>query len=147
MTRRGFPHLPRLLASNRQDLRFALSATGKFLYYPPTFPVRQSLAMRLRATDSKNALVDDPLPHRTSTPRLRCWHVGLCAVVVLGCCLRARAQSAGEDFKSYPLRYKFAADVEKMLAELLPNAGGETQLSIDARNNRLLVRGSEKTQA
>jgi len=103
--------------------------------------------MRLRATDSKNAFVDDPLPRRTSTPRLQCWHVGLCAVVALGCCLRAMAQSAGEDFKSYPLRYKSAADVEKMLAELLPDAGGATQLSVDTRNNRLLVRGSEKTQA
>jgi general secretion pathway protein D len=68
-----------------------------------------------------------------------------CAVLSLClCCCAALAQGAPPgDLKSYALRYKTAAEVGRMLSELL---GRDAELIVDARANRILVRGPEKAQ-
>ena len=60
--------------------------------------------------------------------------------------VRHRARRRGcrlAEFKSYALRHKTAAEVGRTLSELL---GRDAEMIVDARANRILVRGPEKAQ-
>jgi len=68
-----------------------------------------------------------------------------CSLLALAFCVSAGAQTdAGGDYEVYPLRYKSAADVEKMLAEMLSDLGGATHVVADLRRNQILLRGPEQ---
>ena len=72
--------------------------------------------------------------------------VRCCAwLAVCSCCATAIAQGepASEAFKRYPLRHKAAADVGRMLAELL---GNEAETIVDSKGNQILVRGPDQSQ-
>ena len=72
--------------------------------------------------------------------------VRFCAWLAIGACgsaVFAQSETAAEVFKRYPLRHKAAADVSRMLAELL---GKEAELVVDARGNQILVRGTDQSQ-
>ena len=55
----------------------------------------------------------------------------------------AQGQPPPGEFKSYALRHKTAAEVGRMLSELL---GRDAEMVVDARGNRILVRGPDKAQ-
>ncbi len=55
----------------------------------------------------------------------------------------AQGQPPSGEFKSYALRHKTAAEVGRMLSELLDR---NAEMIVDARGNRILVRGPEKAQ-
>jgi len=70
--------------------------------------------------------------------------VGLVACTLLGLafCVSARAQTdGGGEYEVYPLQYKSAADVEKMLAEMLSDLEADTHVVADLRRNQILLRG------
>ncbi len=72
--------------------------------------------------------------------------VRCCAwLAICSCCAGAFAQGEPppEAFKRYPLRHKAAADVGRMLAELL---GNEVETIVDSRGNQILVRGPDQSQ-
>lgn len=68
-----------------------------------------------------------------------------CSLLALACCVSAGAQTdAGGEYEVYALQYKSAADVEKMLAEMLSDLGGATHVVADLRRNQILLRGPEQ---
>ncbi len=72
--------------------------------------------------------------------------VRCCAwLAICSCCASALAQGepTSEAFKRYPLRHKAAADVGRMLGELL---GNEAEMVVDTRGNQILVRGPDQSQ-
>lgn len=70
------------------------------------------------------------------------------AAVLIGLmvCCRAWAEDAPAPYQPYPLRYKAASDVEKILAEMLSGIGGSTHVVADPKANQVLLRGPEKAQ-
>lgn len=72
------------------------------------------------------------------------WGFALALLVGLG---HASAASPPEGaYQAYALQHKRASDVERVLTEMLRNAGIPAHLVVDARGNQLLVRGSETAQ-
>ena len=72
--------------------------------------------------------------------------LALVAGLLRPCCnppARAQPGPAGE-YQVYTLQHKEAADVERMLVELLRDLEDETHVVADARRNQILLRGSEK---
>ncbi len=68
-----------------------------------------------------------------------------CSLLALAFCVSAGAQTdAGGEYEVYPLQYKSAADVEKMLAEMLSDLGEATHVVADLRRNQILLRGPEQ---
>ena len=60
---------------------------------------------------------------------------------------RSRAEAPDTDrYQAYDLKYKSAAEVETVLAEMLDGVGETTQIIADEKTNRILVSGSEKAQ-
>jgi general secretion pathway protein D len=57
----------------------------------------------------------------------------------------AQSGAAGE-YRAYPLKYKAAADVERVLAEMLAGMGDSTHLVVDSKANQLLLRGPDGAQ-
>ena len=57
----------------------------------------------------------------------------------------ADAQSAAE-YQVYPLKHTTAAEVEKVLGEMLANSGPAVHLVADAKTNQILLKGPEKAQ-
>ena len=60
-----------------------------------------------------------------------------------------KALSQGEakgEYQAYPLKHKAAADLEKVLKELLGNSGESTDLLVDGAKNQILIRGPETAQ-
>ena len=69
------------------------------------------------------------------------------AVALLAGLVSARAASPAEGpFQTYALRHKRAAEVERVLTEMLTHAGVSAHVFVDARGNQLLVRGPEPAQ-
>lgn len=59
----------------------------------------------------------------------------------------AKAASPGQEpYQTYVLRYKEAAEVERVLTEMLTGAGVSANVFVDSRNNQLLIRGPETAQ-
>jgi hypothetical protein len=55
-------------------------------------------------------------------------------------------QTSGGDYQVHPLKHKAAADVEKILTEMLSQSGLSAHVVADHRTNQLLLRGPEKAQ-
>ena len=68
-----------------------------------------------------------------------------CALL-LAACPAARAESESAEYQVYPLKYKAAAEVEKILGDMLANSGPAVHLVADAKANQILLRGPEKAQ-
>jgi len=65
--------------------------------------------------------------------------------VVFAFCSAAGAQAdSGGEYRVYPLRYKSAGDVEKMLADMLSDLGPQAHVVADVRRNQILLRAPEK---
>ncbi len=76
-----------------------------------------------------------------------CWLVT--AGVLLSLALGGEALSQGEasgEYRAYPLKHKAAADLEKVLKELLGSSGESTDMLVDRAKNQLLIRGPEAAQ-
>ena len=74
------------------------------------------------------------------------WHVCACAcVALLFWCAAAAAQRASpaDGTKTYSLQHQAAPEVARTLSELL---GNEVEVTINARENQLSVRGPAKSQ-
>lgn len=70
-----------------------------------------------------------------------------CALAVLSLGGFAVGQTGdASQYQAYPLQHKSAADVEKVLGEMLAGMGDSTHVVVDARQNQILVRGPEKAQ-
>ncbi len=80
------------------------------------------------------ALLDMHWPARFCAPLALCLWCGFAL---------AEGQPTPGGFKSYSLRHKSSAEVGRMLSELL---GRDAEMIVDARANRILVRGPEKAQ-
>jgi len=72
----------------------------------------------------------------------------LTAVLLTLCCsgIAAAQSSSAAEYQIYPLRHKSAAEVEKMLVELLDNLDDTTHLIADRQNNQILLRGPKNAQ-
>ena len=77
---------------------------------------------------------------------LRRW-VGPCLLIalLLGHAGLAQTDTSGE-YRIYPLQHVRAAEVEKVLGQLLAGLGDGTHLVADAKANQLLLRGPEEAQ-
>ncbi len=72
-------------------------------------------------------------------------HLVVCVLLALTLSNRAGAQTdPGAEYELYPLQYKSAADVEKMLSEMLADLEEPTHVVADVRRNQILLRGPEK---
>ena len=71
--------------------------------------------------------------------------VRACALL-LAACPAVRAESESAEYQVYPLKYKAAAEVEKILGDMLANSGPAVHLVADAKANQILLRGPEKAQ-
>jgi len=72
---------------------------------------------------------------------------GAAAMSLLAACGSARAQPpAAAAYQVYALRHKSAADVEKVLSEMLAGMGDSTHIVADVKANQILLRGPEKAQ-
>jgi len=68
-------------------------------------------------------------------------------VLTLVLCGGAFAQGeAKSEYQAYPLRHKAAADLEKVLKELLVGSGESTDLLVDGQKNQILIRGPQTAQ-
>jgi general secretion pathway protein D len=73
--------------------------------------------------------------------------LALCLLALAAWVPRALGQApATGQYHAYPLRHKPAAEVEKILVEMLVSSSPETQVLSDARNNQILVRGPAQAQ-
>ncbi len=71
--------------------------------------------------------------------------VGAWVLVTLGIACAAHGQGqAPLDYRAYPLKYKSAAEIERMLRDVLPGLGSTTDMMADAQTNRILLRGPEQ---
>ncbi len=70
---------------------------------------------------------------------------GLAIALLVGTS-HAQAALADGPYQGYTLRHKRAAEVERVLTEMLASTGVSAQVVVDARGNQLLVRGPETAQ-
>ena len=80
--------------------------------------------------------------------RLACL-VGVWAWVLLtlGMTCATWAQTpAPSDYRAYPLKYKTAAEMDRMLRDVLPGLGSTAHLMADAQTNQILLRGPQQVQ-
>jgi len=59
-------------------------------------------------------------------------------------CMGWSQAPAPSDYRAYPLKYKTAADMERMLRDVLPGLGTTTHLMADAQTNQILLRGPQQ---
>ena len=65
--------------------------------------------------------------------------------LTLGIACASWAQApAPSDYRAYPLKYKTATDMERMLRDVLPGLGTTTHLMADAQANQILLRGPQQ---
>jgi len=63
----------------------------------------------------------------------------------LGIACAASAQMPGpSDYRAYPLKYKSASEIERMLRDVLPGLGSTSHLMADGQTNQILLRGPEQ---
>lgn len=71
---------------------------------------------------------------------------GFAIALLAGTCYASSPGDGGGPYQAYTLRHKRAAEVERVLAEMLTSAGVSAHVVVDARGNQLLVRGPETAQ-
>lgn len=59
-------------------------------------------------------------------------------------CAASAQMSAPSDYRAYPLKYKSASEIERMLRDVLPGLGSTTHLMADGQTNQILLRGPEQ---
>ncbi|MHB8897262.1 MAG: secretin N-terminal domain-containing protein [Thermoguttaceae bacterium] len=71
--------------------------------------------------------------------------IGTWFLLAFGSCGASAAQApAASDYRAYPLQHKTAAEIERMLRDVLPGLGVTTDVMGDAQTNRILLRGPEQ---
>ncbi len=71
--------------------------------------------------------------------------VGAWILLSLGIACAAFAQApTPSDYRAYPLKHKSAADMERMLRDVLPGLGATAHLMADGQTNQILLRGPEQ---
>lgn len=71
--------------------------------------------------------------------------VGAWIFLTFGIACAALAQApAPSDYRAYPLKHKTAAEIERMLRDVLPGLGSTAHLMSDAQTNQILLRGPEQ---
>ena len=85
--------------------------------------------------------------HDARQPMCRAHLVGFWAWIFLflgnACAGWAQAPTPS-DYRAYPLKYKTAAEMERMLRDVVPGLGTTSHLMADAQTNQILLRGPEQ---
>ena len=71
--------------------------------------------------------------------------IGMSVLLLAVLCHGAWAQSgATGEYRAYPLKYKAAADAERVLSPMLEGMGDSTRLVVDSGANQVLLRGPRR---